>query len=266
LPSGARHIQRFEHGGATLVDEILDGASNRHMVFLHGWGANRESLRGIGVLFQNSAVVHLLDLPGFGDAPPPPPDWDTARYADLVQSYLLTLPSGPVLLVGHSFGARVSIRLAARRLNQLRGSVLMASPGLPPPAISAVRIRRAAIRLLRRAFYLIKPITGGGLIDWHTRTFGSADYLAAGPLRSVFVRIVAETYEEDVRAIQSPVLFLYGSDDRETPPSLAYRFKALMDGHASVEILPHKDHHLYMGTGAHLCAFKIRGWLDAHGG
>ena len=38
-----------------------------------------------------------------------------------------------------------------------------------------------------------------------------------------------------------------------------------MNGHATVEMLPHKDHFLYAGTGAHLCAFKIREWLDANG-
>jgi hypothetical protein len=27
-------------------------------------------------------------------------------------------------------------------------------------------------------------------------------------------------------------------------------------------MLPHKDHFLYSGTGAHLCAFKIRAWLN----
>jgi hypothetical protein len=40
----------------------------------------------------------------------------------------------------------------------------------------------------------------------------------------------------------------------------------LLDGHATLEMLPHKDHHLYSGTGAHLCAFKIRSWLDTHAG
>ena len=57
-----------------------------HLVFLHGWGGSRESLRGIGTLFQHAFRVHLIDLPGFGDAPPPPPDWDTIHYTDLVQA------------------------------------------------------------------------------------------------------------------------------------------------------------------------------------
>ena len=51
----------------------------------------------------------------------------------------------------------------------------------------------------------------------------------------------------------------------ETPAALAFRYKALMDGRATVEVLPHKDHYLATGTGAHLCAFKIRNWLNQQG-
>jgi pimeloyl-ACP methyl ester carboxylesterase len=266
LPSGVNHIERFDSGGATLLDEVLNGSqpAGLHMVFLHGWGANRDSLRGIASLFQNHYIVHLIDLPGFGGAPPPPADWDTAKYADLVQHYLSACTSGPVVLVGHSFGARISIRLGARRLPELRAIVLMAAPGLPAAPYSRVRLRRSAIRFLRRLLYLLRPVAGSGPIAWHTRTFGSADYLAAGELRQVFVRVVGEDYTEDAKAIQCPVLLLWGTDDRETAPWLAYRFKELMDGHATIAMLPHKDHHLYMGTGAHLCAFKIRAWLADH--
>jgi pimeloyl-ACP methyl ester carboxylesterase len=158
----------------------------------------------------------------------------------------------------------VAIRLAARRIPNLRGLVLMAAPGLPAPAYSRLRLRRAMIRLLRRALYAVRPLTGPGAIEWHTRRFGSTDYLAAGQLRSVFVRIVGENYTNEARAIECPVLLLWGSDDRETPPWLADRYKSLLDGHATLEVLPHKDHHLYLGTGAHLCAYKIRSWLEAH--
>ena len=36
--------------------------------------------------------------------------------------------TGPVVLIGHSFGGRVAVRLAARRLPQIHGLVLMACP------------------------------------------------------------------------------------------------------------------------------------------
>jgi pimeloyl-ACP methyl ester carboxylesterase len=264
LPTGANHIVRFEHDGGTLVDEAVGEPSAPHLVFLHGWGGSRESLRPIAILFQNTWRVHLLDLPGFGDAPPPPPDWNTARYADLVERYLFDEMGGPAVLVGHSFGGRISIRLAARRPSPARAMVLMGVPGLPLPPFSRLRIRRLGVRLLRKGLVAVQPMTGPQLLDWHTNTFGSKDYLAAGAIRPVFVRVVNEDLTESARAVACPTLLLWGSDDRETSPELAERYQRLMNGHADLEILPHKDHHLYTGTGAHLCALKIRSWLSTH--
>src|SRR5215467_7512609 len=104
LLSGVSSVERFEHGGGTLVDEVLGSSTGRHLVLLHGWGGNRESLRGIGTLFQHEYLVHLINLPGFGDAPQPPADWGTPNYTDLIQQYLVDRLPGSVVLVGHSFG------------------------------------------------------------------------------------------------------------------------------------------------------------------
>lgn len=234
------------------------------MVFLHGWGGSRESLRAIAALFQQTYRIHLVDLPGFGEAPPPPPDWNTLDYTDLIQQYLLDRLTGPVVLVGHSFGGRLSVRLAARRLPQVRALVLMGVPGLPAPSFSRKDMRRRAIRLLRQVLRTLEPVTGKWLLDWHTRRFGSTDYLAAGELRGLLVRTVSEDLTESARAIACPVLLLWGADDQETPPSLGERYAALMQGRGHLEVLAHKDHHLYSGTGAHLCAHRMRLWLAAH--
>jgi len=263
LPSGAAHVQRFEHNGATLVDEISGEASSRHILFLHGWGGNRESLRGIGTLFQHTHCVHLFDLPGFGDAPPPPGDWGTIEYADLVQQYILDRISGTVVLVGHSFGGRVSIRLASRRLSQIRDLVLLGVPGLPQPALSRTRLRRWGVRTLRRAMFALKPVVGDRGVRWHTDRFGSKDYQAAGVLRPVLIRTVNEDLTESATSIACPVLLVWGTDDTETPPWLATKYAELLGDRATLILLPHKDHHLYTGTGAHLIGEKMRGWLSA---
>ena len=258
------HAERYERNGACLIDEVLGDTSGRHMVLLHGWGGNRESLRGIGTLFQQTHSVHLIDLPGFGDAPAPPEDWGTAKYADLVEAYVVERCPGSVVLVGHSFGGRVSLRLAARHLPQLKGLVLMGVPGLRPRVFSRLQLRRAGARLLRRVFRMAQPLFGPKALAWHTRTFGSTDYLEAGALRSVLVRTVNEDLAESAVAVRCPTLLLWGTSDREAPVSLAYRYKGLMGDHATLSLLPHKDHHLYTGTGAHLCGYRIRQWLSVH--
>jgi pimeloyl-ACP methyl ester carboxylesterase len=256
--------ERYERNGACLIDEVLGDTNARHMVLLHGWGGSRESLRGIGTLFQRTHTVHLIDLPGFGDAPAPPPDWDTVRYTELVEAFLIDRCPGRVLLVGHSFGGKVALRLAARKSSQVSGVVLMGVPGLPQPRLSPARLRRWLIRVLRRVIRMGRPLFGSRALEWHTRRFGSKDYLEAGALRSVLVRVVNEDLTDSARMVSCPVLLLWGTSDTETPVSLAHRYKKLMGERATLDVLPHKDHHLQTGTGAHLCGFRIRQWLIAH--
>ncbi len=242
------------------MDEVL-GGGDRHLVFLHGWGLTRDSLRGIGGLFEPRYSVHLIDLPGFGEAPVPPDTWDSVKYTDLVQQYLLERVKGPAVLVGHSFGGRLTVRLASRHLPSIERIVLMGVPGLPASPWSKKALRRSGIRGMRRFFRAVRPVTGEGPLAWHTRTFASRDYLAAGPMRQVFVRVVNEDLTEPARTIECRTLLLWGSDDEEAPVWLAERYRSLLGDRATLEILPHKDHHLYSGTGAHLCAYRIGAWL-----
>lgn len=261
MSSGATHIARFEYNGATLVDEISGEATAGHILFLHGWGGSRESLRGIATLFQHTHCVHLLDLPGFGEAPPPPESWGTIDYADLVQQYILDTVQAPVVLVGHSFGGRVTVRLAARRLALIREVVLLGVPGLPQPALSRRKVRSWIIRVLRRLLIALKPIIGERGVRWHSARYGSKDYQAAGVMRPVLVKTVNEDLTESASNIACRTLLVWGTDDTETPPWLARKYTELLGSKATLILLPHKDHHLYTGTGAHLIGEKMRTWL-----
>jgi pimeloyl-ACP methyl ester carboxylesterase len=266
LPSPTAHIERFEHNGTSLIDEVLGDAAGRHLILLHGWAASRESLRGLGVLFEHTHTVHMIDLPGFGDAPPPPPDWGTIEYTDLIQQYVLERLPGTVVVVGHSFGGRVSVRLAARRMPQVRALVLIGVPGLPQPPFTWKALRSRWIRTLRRTLVALKPLIGNSGVEWHTRTYGSKDYLAAGSLRPILVRTVREDLTESAQTIACPTLLLWGSDDTETPVWLGQRYRDLLGSRGTLEVLPHKDHYPFNGTGAHLCGYKIRTWLGGVAG
>ena len=82
--------------------------------------------------------------------------------------------------------------------------VLIGVPGLPQPTMSRVGVRRAGIRWLRRLLSALQPVIGSRGVDWHTRRFGSKDYLAAGELRSILVRIVNEDLTESAQLDRVP--------------------------------------------------------------
>ncbi len=246
-----------------LIDESFGQPRQGELFFLHGWGQNRESFRELASLFEGSYRGHLIDLPGFGEAPPPPPDWSTADYAELLSEYLKQFSRARMVVVGHSFGGRIAVRLAGKADSRLAGIVLIGVPGLPIARFSRRSLRRWGIRNLRKLLQLLRPVTGPAPLDWHTARFGSKDYLNAGQLRSLLVRTVNENLTEAAKTIACPSLLLWGSDDREAPAGIASAYARLIRGKAQMIILPHKDHFPFQGTGAHLCALKIRSWLEA---
>ena len=80
-------------------------------------------------------------------------------------------------------------------------------------------------------------------------------------LRPVLIKTVNEDLTESAKSIACPVLLVWGTDDTETPAWLARRYAELLGDKATLILLPHKDHHLYTGTGAHLSARRCAaGW------
>jgi pimeloyl-ACP methyl ester carboxylesterase len=80
------------------------------------------------------------------------------------------------------------------------------------------------------------------------RSRGSADYRAAtGVMRDILVKVVNESYEAQLRAIDVPVSLIWGSDDREVPVTIAERALSIINeggGVAELEVVPGVGHLL----------------------
>lgn len=234
-----------------------------HLVWGHGWGQDHrafvplaESLARIG----GQAVRHtLVDFPGFGKSPAPPEGWGTAEYADAAADLLKTLP-GRKIWIGHSFGCRVGLQLAARHPELTEGMVLIAAAGLKPKLPLTVRLWRK-VRVY--TFKTLKRLIPLGLVSAEKlyAKFGSADYRTAGKLRALFVRIVNEDLTGQARQVACPVLLVFGEKDTETPPEMGRRLAALIP-RASLHILPGQDHYSVLGDARHQTAHLIAGFVE----
>jgi pimeloyl-ACP methyl ester carboxylesterase len=241
---------RFTAKGAVHATESaglpLDAATP-HVIWAHGWGQDRSAFRPLAGSLARFAHHTLIDFPGFGDSPRPPEDWDTADYADAVAEWLATLPRGRRVWVGHSFGCRVGLRLAARHPQAIDAMVLVAAAGLKRQR-SLVERMRIAIRV--RLFKALKLLERLGLdISAQKQKFGSADYRNAGAMRPIFVKVVAEDQTEVAQKIRCPVTLIYGAGDQETPPEIGERLSRLIPG-STLKILPGLDHYTVLTDGA----------------
>jgi pimeloyl-ACP methyl ester carboxylesterase len=91
------------------------GGNGAPLIFLHGWGlADRSYSRSLQRLASAGSRVYAPALPGFGGTADLPVDErNLSGYARWVASFAKEMGiTGPVTLVGHSFGGGVAIRTA----------------------------------------------------------------------------------------------------------------------------------------------------------
>ena len=195
-------------GGRVLAEK--HGATPPRVVALHGWG--RDGTDFATILSGLDAVS--IHLPGFGPAPAPDTTWGTEEYAELVAEAIAAF--APVIIVGHSFGGRVAVRLAARRPELVAGLVLTGVP--------LVKLRAPAQPPL--GYRVARWANGRGLLsdarmDALRDRRGSADYRAAqGVLRGIMVRVVNESYDDELEALAGgtmPLRFVWGEHDTAAP-------------------------------------------------
>jgi pimeloyl-ACP methyl ester carboxylesterase len=221
---------------------------------LHGWARTHKDWRAVlgptsvGTVPHTSASAAdddagalgavALDLPGFGATPPPPEAWGSADYASAIVPVLSELQS-PAVVVGHSFGGRVAVHLAAAQPDRVRALVLTGVPLLRAPNNRGPALRYRIGRALHA-----RGLIGESHMEALRQRYGSADYRsAAGVMRQVLVRTVNETYEEQLRAVTCPVELVWGDDDAEAPLSMAEHAAALM-GDARFTVCPGAGHLL----------------------
>ncbi|SFO31628.1 Pimeloyl-ACP methyl ester carboxylesterase [Geodermatophilus obscurus] len=99
------------------------GEAGPHVVFVHGLFGQGRNWTTIAKGLADRHRVTLLDLPNHGHSP-----WtDRVDYVDMAGLVAAELESlgEPVTLVGHSMGGKVSMQLALRRPELLRGLVVV---------------------------------------------------------------------------------------------------------------------------------------------
>lgn len=222
-------------GGKLFAEAIGDGRPR--VLALHGWGRRGSDFTHSLVSFGALAV----DLPGFGATAAPSEVLGSREYAGLLTPVFDQFDAPPVV-VGHSFGGRVAVCLAAQRPD-LVGPVLVT--GAPLLRINK-SVRPAAMYRLARKLNQLGLVSDSRMEELK-RQRGSQDYRAAtGIMRDILVKAVNEEYTAELEKL-SQLSLLWGADDTEVPPAVAEAAARIITSHggsATLEVIEGVGHLL----------------------
>ena len=114
----------------------FEGGSGPTVALVHGYGGAASNWVLVAPRLAERYRVIVPDLPGHGGSSPLP---GPPERVDPYSERLAGLLDGPAVVVGHSFGAVVALRLAARRPELVRGLVLAGAAGIASSTRSAER-------------------------------------------------------------------------------------------------------------------------------
>lgn len=203
------------------------GEGPPEVLALHGWGRRGNDFAEV---FDGHSGM-APDLPGFGASPAPDHVIGAEAYADVV-ARILDFFDRPPVVVGHSFGGRVAVCLAARHPDRVGPLVLT---GVPLIRLETGRRPSPAYRLARWLNRI--GVVSDERMEKERRKRGSDDYRSVtGVMRDILVKVVNETYEGQLMRIGVPVQMLWGERDTEVPLSVAEAAQALIPD-SSLEVL-----------------------------
>jgi pimeloyl-ACP methyl ester carboxylesterase len=229
---------------------LLDAGVGDPVVLLHGWGGRLESMAPIAECLRRRARVLAPDLIGFGEADAPEGAWGTPDHAEFVADLLAGAGVGRAHFVGHSFGAKTSLYLAATHPALVDKLVVVGSPGLRMPPSARARARRAMGRGARVIGRLGPP--GRRVRDAVYARVASEDYRAAGSLRPMLVRVVNEDFRHLLPAIKSPTLLVWGTEDDAVPLAHAREMERLIPD-AGLVVFEGAGHFSYLDDPGRFC-------------
>lgn len=227
-----------------LVNYYLSGeGAAKTVVFLHGWRAEGRIWQPVTHSLANlNYQIYALDLPGFGKSQLPKKPFTVGDYASIVENFIRKMDiREQVILVGHSFGGRAAIKLAATRSNPINKLVLVDSAGIRvEPKFKTLKNSMAKILKPLFAARAMKPLK-----KKIYQVMGAEDYVATPELKETFLNVINEDLTPLLMQINVPTLILWGERDKEVPVELGQKMHGLIP-RSKFMILPGAGHFSFL--------------------
>lgn len=200
----------------------------RPVVLMHGWGCDHSTVASIANAVNSKMKVYSLDLPGHGKSDEPPAPWGIEDFTQLVEEFIRKMDLKSPVLIGHSFGGRISILLSSR--NDVEKVVLVDAAGIKPRRSLKYYFKVYSFKAARKTLpYIVGKKKAGKIIDSWRGKAGSADYRSSSPMmRAVMSICVNEDLKHVMSDIKAPTLLVWGENDTATPISDAKTMERLI--------------------------------------
>ncbi len=200
------------------------------VLMLHGWGASADSFKSIIGALQDKCHIIALDFPGCGKSDLPKKPLDINDYVFLVLEFCSKVGLQDPILIGHSHGCRVIMKMCGTGLMNPPKIVFIDGAGLKPRFSLKKSVKIATFKTVRKIFEL--PIFGekGKQVVTKARShFGSADYSSAPEvMRKTMVKLVNDDMTPYVPEITASTLLIWGENDTATPLYMAKKIEKMI--------------------------------------
>mgnify|MGYP001591170178 CR=1 FL=1 len=213
------------------------------VIILHGWGLRGSVYDEITALLKKEGfTVYSLDLPGFGSEKLKKRVMNLNDYVNFVRQFIKKKSLKNFVLLGHSFGGRVSIKFAATFPKEVRALILTGAPGIKQK-LSFLRrtVRYVAVSI--GELFRIKALLPLKLILRKALYFliGEWDYYNSGDLRETFKKVIDEDLAPILPKVKVKTLIVWGENDTVVPLSVGKEMKKCII-HSKLIVLKNTGH------------------------
>lgn len=109
--------------GEVNIAYTKEGKGDTALVFLHGWGINKEYWNEQAATFKDRYTVVLVDLGGHGESGTNRNSWKVEDFSNDVMAVLDSLNLNKIILVGHSMSGDIMLDIAYKIPDRITGLI-----------------------------------------------------------------------------------------------------------------------------------------------
>ncbi len=217
----------------------------KNIILLHGWGCNLDIFDSLFFHLEKSFKVYSIDFQGFGKSEAPLEVWGVEDYTRALEDFVKKLNIDHPVLLGHSFGGRISILYASR--NPVNKIILVDAAGVKPTHSLKYYLKVYSFKLSKKLLpLLIGKKRAEERINQYRKKSGSSDYNnATGIMKSILVKVVNEDLKQVMPLIKAPTLLIWGESDTATPLKDARTMNRLIKD-SGLAVLKNAGHYSFL--------------------